>query len=200
MKQIAALLSVLVIISVSEIARADLLIEPMVSYQLGGYEDLGSGTNFSFSGLGYGARLGFDYMNLLFGLEYRGMGTTSLTNNNSNLSSTSSTISDNDYGVFAGLSLMSIRLVATYFVESDQEYKMTFSDGSTLSDSLLKGTGYKIGAYYTVVRFLSLGVEFYQNVFTQSKDKLAGDSMYHGFAPAETEYSGMVTLSFPITL
>jgi len=168
-------------------ARADLLIEPYLGYGFTGHNNAGSVTgvstvNNSQTGPEFGARVGYQSLGFMLGLDYM---TGSVTDN----ATAKDTITPNDLGVFVGYKFpMLLRVYGEYVPLSDP--KVSNSLGTQKPD----GSALKAGAQYTGLPFVAIGLEYYKATYTKDKQSSLP------YSPNITSDMISVTLSLPLTL
>lgn len=159
---------------------AGILIEPQLGYSLGGgysgsYTISGVGsanTNFTYSGVSLGGRLGYQMLGLMTGLNY------AMTSGTSTCKSCSPNVdvdySKNDLGVFVGYNFpILLRAWVAYNFSS----KMTFNQnvGSFHDGDYYKGKSTEIGVGFTGFPFLSINAIYRMHDLDESK---SGSSTY----------------------
>src|SRR5665213_583818 len=142
-------------------AHADLLIEPYIGYSTGHWTQ--GNTTQSQSGVDYGARLGYQSLGFMVGLDY-------MTGNQTDNSTNAYTITPNDLGVFVGYKFpVLLRVYGVYNFMSDPKYV----NGS--SSVKPDGSSYKLGLRFTGLPFVVSGLEYYGGTYT--KDKVSNTSL-----------------------
>jgi len=133
---IAFLISVLSI----AVARADLLIEPAVGYNIGKFDDT------TVTGLGYGGRLGYTMLGFQLGVDYL---QSSMSDSDSNKYSTT------DIAAFVGYRFpVLFKVYAAYIFSATAEVK-----GDDDFD-FEKGSGQKVGLGFTGIPFVDINFEY----------------------------------------
>jgi hypothetical protein len=159
-------------------ARADLLIEPYVGYGTG---HNGQSTTYTQNGAEFGARVGYQSLGFMLGLDYMSGSVT-------DKASPSDTITPSDFGVFVGYKFpMFLRVYGEYVPLSDP--KVSNSSGTAKPD----GTALKAGVQFTGLPMVAIGLEYYKA--TYSKDKQNNFT----YTPNFTSDMISVTVSLPLT-
>lgn len=158
---------ILVVFLLAPIAKAGLMFEPYVGYQTNGSVDTGTGTTYAYSGLDYGARVGFQATSFLVGAEYFAFPSMPSTPSPANPTMTFK-VMGNAIGAFVGFAfpVLPLRFIATYFFQDN--VTVTATTGSSSTDTLETGSGYKVGVYYKLFHMLSLGGEYVNSTYTQA--------------------------------
>lgn len=187
-------------------AHANIMIEPIVGGQFSSEvtaslkkaaPDTGS-----FSSLIYGGRLGFDFSGFLIGAEYLGADNVSVKFDGPNgwgSLATNATMSNKNYGGFIGIEMMqpfAVRLIGTFFAVSDASIIHNDTNGKPDSDFNLHGYGYKGELSTRIARFLTLGVSYYQIIYTDVRDNMAGTTS--DLSPVGAQHSVMTHISIPL--
>lgn len=196
-----ALLFIITGLAPLQSAKAAFLIEPYGSYSSNGSYIPSTPPNFSFTGLTYGGRIGIDVNHILFGFDYMGNNDQSLDPSPPQPTN-SYTSKDANLGAFIGINFRPyhFRLIGTYFIESDSEVVVTDANsGTKLSDLGYRGAGYKVGLFVTPIHFISLGVEYYNIVYSSQKDILNNGASYAAVS-ALNKSAVLFTLSIPIEI
>jgi len=145
----------------SPIARAALLIEPVVGYNLGTKLDVQHADNYSAgTGGSYGGRLGYQNFGLQLGLDYLkssiDMGTDDFKKN----------ISMSEFGAFAGFEFpILLRVYAGYIFSGNADTKSDNNESYKMS----KESGMKVGIGFTGLPFVDLNIEYRKGTFDQLK-------------------------------
>ena len=133
-------------------ARADVLIEPFASYQIGqarqsGHSDLDYKTTM------YGARVGYRGMGLMAGVEYlTGEGTED---------STKAKLKPTNMGVFVGYTFpVLLRMYGVYSFDSKLDRTV-----GTVTDSYGEGTSVKFGLGITSLSIVAINLEYMTSTF-----------------------------------
>jgi hypothetical protein len=172
-----ALIAITTILFTS-IASAGLLIEPQVGYVL---SNKFTGTNaltgtasgngdYKTNGPEYGARLGFQFVGLMTGLNYSHVSGTA-----KNSSGTSGDYKANNVGLFVGFN-------APILVRGWIAYN--FSSKADIGSGTAKGKSTEFGVGFTGLPFLSVNAIYRMYDFD---DVTAGGKTYTGFKPNEVE-------------
>jgi hypothetical protein len=136
-------------------ARADLLIEPYLGYMAGSWSQRNTST--SMSGLDYGARLGYQSLGFMVGVDYM---SGAMTDKSSNPGSFN--ITPSDLGVFVGYKFpIMIRVYGVYNFMSDPKY--TYGADTMKPD----GSSYKLGLGFTALPFVVINLEYYGGTYTK---------------------------------
>lgn len=201
-------LSLLAFIFFVSSASANVLLEPIVGGQFSGqvaspFKGSTADTG-NFSSVVYGARLGLDLSGFLIGAEYLGDNNVSVKFDGPNgwgTSSTNAIMSNTSYGGFLGIELMNpltLRLIGTFFAVSRAHVTHTDATGTIDSDTDLSGYGYKGEISTRVAHFITLGVAYYQMIYTDAKDNLTNTSSVP--VPVGTQHAVMTQISIPFEL
>lgn len=160
-------------------ASADILVEPYLGYYTGKYE-VGS-TSEDFSGLGFGARVGYKHMlGLMLGLDY-------MTGKMEDKAAVKSDITPNQLGFFVGYEFpILLRVYGVYNFMDKTEGKN--STGTTKYEG---DSGVKLGVGFTPLPLLSVNLEY----GFSSYDEANGHSLSPTF---DTKYYGL-SVSLPLT-
>lgn len=149
-------------------SQAAFLFEPNLGYAVSGNLDPGPPITYTFSGLEYGARLGYDAMGLQVGAGYKGMLETEYA---PSVGSQKPKVSGTQYAAFLGYQFpVMVRILAEYIFLDYGNSKLS------PSDLTYKGSGYRIGAHYSVIPMLNIGMEYYAITYTEVKDNVSGVS------------------------
>jgi hypothetical protein len=137
----------------SSIVSASVLIEPHLSYAVVGDGDY-NGSDNSYTGLGYGSRLGLKYHGFMMGGDYSA---SSLSySEKSTTASRSINYDRSQIGAFVGFRFpLFLRIWYTYYLGDKLTYKTTLSGWSTSGD-YQKGTGDELGIGFTNLPFVSI--------------------------------------------
>lgn len=160
LKRLFALLAVAGFVSTS---HADILLEPYLGYYFGSSTQSGSKDG-DVTGLGYGARFGFQHMTgFMIGAEYF---TGQLEDDDGTVKTD---MTPGDLGVFAGFNFpILLRAYATYFITNKWKAKT-----STTTADLEGSGGLKLGLGWTGLPFVSINLEY----MTVGFDKVGGNSI-----------------------
>lgn len=151
-------------------AQAGFLIEPYLGFSLGSGEDGNTlKTEYDQNSTFLGARLGYQTLGLMFGLDY-----TKGTESEFEIKSTTSTVKQDadqsTLGFFVGYNLpVMLRAWAAYYVSSNIELQ----SGASVGDEY-KGNGYGLGLGFTGLPFVSLNLEYRMMTFDELKDNSTG--------------------------
>jgi predicted porin len=140
----------IVMFGFSSFSLAGVLLEPYVGYQTGniGTSSLSYGT----SGVDYGARLGYQATNWMFGADYT---SGSWTQN----STPTQPQSPSDIGAFLGYQGMAWRGYVEYVVSSSMAY-------TTSPTTTYTGTGVKVGVGYKFKPWLAVNANYLSDTYT----------------------------------
>lgn len=163
MRKLTLLLLVSILFVTMNVAKAGIYFEPyfgtFVNGEISGetYDerhdlDSDNDTEESVTGNGYGARVGMDFINVAFGIDYMGAGSKS--------GDTTSTLTN--MGAFLAFKIPMFRFWAEYIFSAS--IKAEDEDGNKIEYG--KGSGTKIGVGYTPIPFLSINFEVMNNTFT----------------------------------
>lgn len=157
----------------------DLLIEPYLSYTIAAkYAE--SNKTPTANGLTYGARLGGDYMNFQFGVDY-------MTGSWTDDQSPQDTITPSNLGIFLGFKFPAmIRIYGDYFF--NEEYKFKNSGGS----HNYEGTEFRFGLGITSLPIVDINFEYGMGTLTTDNGNTMNQTI-------KVTYYGL-GLSFPIEL
>jgi hypothetical protein len=173
-------------------ARAGVLIEPLVGYNLGKFEiNVPNSEEEKFNGASYGGRLGYQQLGFQLGLDYL---------------HSSVSVDDNDYkenlsvsefAAFVGFEFPAlIRVYAGYIFSAMGEAQADFGTGSgkeTLKFS--DGTGLKAGIGFTALPFLDINFEYRKGTFGSYKQGSTAKQ------DLDTDYNAfMVGISLPFVI
>ncbi|MCO4794996.1 MAG: outer membrane beta-barrel protein, partial [Bacteriovoracaceae bacterium] len=154
------------------------------------------------NGIGVGARLGFQYLGLMGGVQYdMGMG--------SELEATNTTVTTKDdikkshLGVFVGYNLpMMLRLWGTYYLDSKIEGDEAAGSDAGIdaidSTNTWKGGGYGLGVGFTGLPFLSINLEYKTFEYDEQDD--TDDPTDTTLNPVVESSEIVLSVSFPINL
>lgn len=159
-------------------AHAALLIEPVVGYNFGSLTNSATDFDESATGVGYGARLGFQQLGFQLGLDY--------LSSNLDVDSLDDNLKTTEFGAFIGYRLpVFLRVYAGYIFSGTGELGNTdYEDG----------TGTKLGLGFTGIPFIDLNLEYRSVAYDKAKSgSISVDT--------ETEYDViMLSVSLPITI
>ena len=156
---------------------AGILIEPYFGYNLMGKED---SSDYDFSGLGYGLRVGFTRMGLMVGIGYEmadwDMEIPNAPDGDAELS---------ELYAFIGYEFpVLVRVWAGYAFQSKVTYN---SDNAT-------GKGIRLGVGYTGLPFASINLEY------QKRDGFSHDDITQAFRENDDFQSYLLSVSIPFSL
>lgn len=144
-------------------ASAGILFEPFVGYNLNGSVEnpTDNEDNYDLGGLGYGARLGYNFVGLMVGGAYEanslsGDGAIASTANQE------ATYASSNMGAFIGYQFpVMFRVWATYYLSSTLDWEDVSTGALTVNvNAELKGSGYGLGIGYTLLPMVSLNLEY----------------------------------------
>ncbi len=195
MKQLTQLALLLaLVLGISSNAKADLLIEPVVGYNLGYSLDVKfdsvamASSNQKYTGGGggsYGGRLGYQNFGLQLGLDYL---KSSINMNDSDFKSN---IATSEWAGFVGYEFpIMLRVYAGYIFAGSGTGKNKLDQTTELS----KESGTKIGLGFTGLPFIDINLEYRRATWTQNS---FGGTDYDG---SFTYSTIMLGLSAPFTL
>jgi hypothetical protein len=182
-------------------AKAGFLVEPYLGYSFGSesYDLTNSGVlngkyEFSHNGYRAGARLGYQFLGFMGGIDY-GIGSygRSVDSLPSGVTTTAEDESFNQFGIFAGYELpILFRFWATYYVSANWE-----GDNTKDEDS---GSGFGLGAGFTGLPFVSLNLEYKSFTIDETKDGADGSvTKYPTSTTSEPSVSEIVlSVSLPL--
>jgi len=180
-------LILLTLFSVS--ARADLLLEPHLGFNVSGSGDTGSGTGlvkYSYSGLQMGARAGYQMLGFMTGLDYTRSSYTLEAKGVS--STTNSDLDRNEIGLFVGYNFpILLRAWGTYYFSNTS----TYSNGNEVS-----GNTTELGVGFTGFPFLSINAMIRMASF----DEFKSGSTTTSLSPKQDFTEVVVGVSIPFTL
>lgn len=166
-------------------ARAGLLIEPVVGFNMGTKLDFQGGKNYSGGkGLGYGGRLGFQSWGLQLGADYLqssiDMGEDDIKRN----------VKTKEWAGFVGYEFpILLRVYAGYIFSAKGDTKLA-AGKLTLED----GTGMKAGVGFTGLPFVDINVEYRRGTFDNQKTGATKSSK-------DVDYNSLLlSLSVPLNL
>ncbi|MBK27091.1 MAG: hypothetical protein CME70_24015 [Halobacteriovorax sp.] len=169
------LLGTFALVMFSNTALAGFLIDPYLGFRFNGKieEEANAGDldEFSYSGLAYGARLGYNYLGLMMGMEY-GVASGDVEQDTDPGSVVNSGVgksldgSFTNVGVYIGYEMpLLLRFWATYYFKAKMEVDgeaNNFNDlnpNSTFTNTF-NGSGFGLGVGYTGLPFLSFNLEY----------------------------------------
>lgn len=164
MKKLLTGLSALMLLT--NVAIASFHVEPYVGYAKG-EEDTSDANPDDYTGMGFGARIGYNYLGLLVGATYDSQGITASS------TEPGSTDADSDFtgtnmGAFLGYEFpIGFRLWLSYYASAKFELDNGLAAGAEFS-----GSGYSVGAGYSVIPMI-LSVNFEMKSFDYDELTLA---------------------------
>lgn len=140
-------------------AKASLLIEPHLGFNIHGNADYGTETT-KYNGAQYGARLGFQQLGLMAGLDFTHSAFTYKTTS-PGVAEVSQDQKRDQIGIFAGYNFpILLRAWVGYY----------FSDKTTASDNTFsKGSGTELGLGFTGLPFLSINLQYRMSTYDESQ-------------------------------
>jgi hypothetical protein len=147
----------LIFFTVNVVAKASLIIEPHIAYNIYGNADYNTFKT-KFNGVQYGAHLGAQYLGFMGGLDFTR--STYTSKSTSMAGNTSADANRNQYGIFAGYNLpIFLRVWAVYY----------FIDKSSgTNNTWNKGNGLELGIGFTPISFVSINFEYRNSTYTKS--------------------------------
>lgn len=131
-------------------ASSGVLVEPYLGFRVSGDTEQGTNIEGSYNGALYGARLGYQFLGFMGGLDY------SLSNYEIDYdrpSGTSAKTDSSNLGIFVGYDApLLVRAWATYFLSNKLDFESSTTEYS--------GSGYALGAGFTGLPFVSLNLEY----------------------------------------
>jgi hypothetical protein len=162
-------------------ANAGVLLEPYVGYQTGKTKN--SGVSTDFSGLDYGARVGWQQMGFMLGLDF-------MTGKMTDKAKTpkSNDVTPQSFGVFVGYNFpVLLRVYGTYGFSNSVKLEQTGQSNKIEGSPLLK-----LGVGYNFLPLLSIALEY----TTATYDEYNGTKMTND----TTSSAYGVSISVPFTL
>jgi hypothetical protein len=161
-------------------ANASLLLEPYAGYQTGKYKNSTGSTDFS--GLDYGARVGWQQMGFMAGLDFMSGKMTDKTKPKSN------DVTPQSFGVFIGYNFpVLLRVYGTYGFSNSVKLEQT-----GVSDKLEGSPLLKIGVGYNFLPLLSIALEYTTATYDEANgQKLTTDVTTSAYG---------ISVSVPFTL
>lgn len=167
-------------------ASASLLLEPYLGYRVSGDLDNGTSADLSYNGIAYGARVGYQMLGIMGGVDYSmssfdmdiqdGADTSTLATSSSNL------------GLFVGYNApILVRAWATYFLSNKLDFDSIATEYS--------GSGYALGVGFTGLPFVSLNLEYRALSFDEQTEA----STTSALNPSEDASEILFTVSLPFT-
>lgn len=171
-------------------AQAGILVEPYVGYSIGLSKDYGN-TTYDYKTPQFGARLGYQFLGLMAGIDYSLSSSFDLSQKNKTTGATSKVSSDkNQLGLFVGYEFpILLRAWGTYFLDSNLNKSST--PGKAYS-----GNGYALGAGFTGLPFVSLNLEY--RSFSYDSSKISGSTT--ALNPKWTMNEILLSVSLPINI
>lgn len=162
----------------TQVAQADILLEPYLGYYTGTSKQTGT-SDTKDKGVGYGGRIGYQQLGFMLGVDYQTGSWTTDSNPSSDLTPT-------NMGAFVGYNFpLMVRVYAEYILSA----KVAAKQGGASHD--FTGSGMKVGLGFRLIPLLSLNLEYISN----SLDKFDGSSISNKV----THNIIGVTLSAPLT-
>jgi len=170
--------------------QAGVLVEPYAGYSIGLSKDW-SGSTYDYKTPQFGARLGYQFLGLMAGIDYSLSSSFDLNIENKSTGASSKKSSEkNQVGLFVGYELpVMFRAWGTYFL--DANLKNTPVPATTYS-----GNGYALGLGFTGLPFVSLNLEW--RSFTYDSSKTSGTKT--SLAPKWTMNEILFSVSLPINI
>lgn len=163
-------------------AHADLLLEPYLGYSTATLKMTGAEDSKS-TGLVYGARVGYQMMGLMVGLDY-------LTGAMKTDASPSADVTPSDLGIFVGYNFpVMLRVYGVYNLKAEAKSK-----SSAGNSDLKEGKGIKLGVGFTPLPLVSINLEYFQNEY----DKVVSGGTTYTTLNAKNGGYGL-TVSLPLT-
>lgn len=178
---------------VSQSAKAALLIEPLVGFNVGTKAQIDDeDRSEDYSGLGgaFGGRLGYQNLGFQIGLDYLH---SSIDFSDKTLKKN---VSMNEWAGFVGFEFpILLRVYAGYIFSVDGSSKYKADNSSPTQDFDLKsGSGAKFGVGFTVLPFLDINLEYRRGTVDEYK---IGSTKYED----DIDYSSyMIAISLPFTI
>lgn len=173
MKKIGLLVAALGFVST---ASADILLEPYLGYYMGKYK---ASSSTDMSGLGYGARVGYQQLGFMVGLDY-------MTGKWTDKAKPSNDVTPSSFGVFVGYNFpILLRVYGAYGFSNSLKFEQ---GGSTAKN---EGTPrIKLGVGYTALPLVAINLEY----ITGTYDEVNGRSRTTDLT--ETTYGVNVSVPF----
>jgi hypothetical protein len=188
----------------STASQASLLIEPFLGYSM---MDVDQATTPArkgeANGLGYGARLGAQFMGLMGGFQYDSAMSAELESTNG-LVTTKDDLKRTHMGVFVGYNLpIMFRFWGTYFFNSEVEGEDSENSNGGVNyidaTETLSGSGYGLGLGWTGLPFLSINLEYRKFEYDEEEDTNSTPTTSNIDPKIETSEI-MISVSFPFTI
>ena len=173
-------------------AQAGFLLEPYAGLSFGSGENSATiKTEYDYNAPMLGARAGYQYLGLMFGLDYS-MGMDQKTAG----STVTADVSQSTLGLFVGYNLpVMLRAWAAYYLNTSLEVEA----GTSVGDEF-NGKGYGLGVGFTGLPFVSLNLEYRMMTFDEYKDKSAGSTATLSGA-SEIDFNQiLLSVSLPLDL
>ena len=172
------LFAILALVSVSSVARADLLLEPYVGYFMGNSE-ISGGYEEDFSGLSLGGRVGFQSFGFMLGGDF-------MTGKWEDDGNPSMDVTPTNLGVFVGYNFpILLRVYGIYGFSSKLKHETTNYSNTYEGDSIRLGVG------FTGLPFISINLEYFTAEYDEDDFGAQNPSL---------ESSGYgLTVSLPLT-
>ena len=155
-----------------ESAQAGVLIEPMIGYQFGSADEAvtGGSAEHSYSDAFFGARLGYQQLGLMAGLDYRI--SSFVDERDYSGSKQKNDVKESKFGFFVGYNLpILLRAWVGYYFSVSQEDDD--ARGGNLGDER-NGSGPGIGLGFTGLPFISINLEYHSFALDEYKNVSAG--------------------------
>lgn len=145
-------------------AHADLLLEPYVGYQTGKYK--AGGTSTDFSGLDYGARVGWQQLGFMVGLDFM---TGKMTDKDK---PKSNDVTPESLGLFVGYNFpVLLRVYGVYGFNNSLKFEQSGSSGKFEGSPQVK-----LGLGYNFLPLLSIALEYTTGTYDEfNGHKLSSD-------------------------
>lgn len=177
-----AMFTVFAVLVSNQSAQAGILLEPYLGYVSGKAEQ---GTSSNYTGMEYGARVGYSMLGFAGGLEYAA---ATLTDDGT----PKSDLTIGDIGVFAAYKFpVLFRVFAAYFPSS--EVKVSNSTGSGTYKS---GNAMKLGVGFSFLPFVNLNLEYMSSTYSD----LQASGVTVPLNPSLTNKSYGLSVSIPFDL
>lgn len=189
------LVGISAILLMTSSAMAGFHVEPYVGYAKGsegGHTETTTDQNAaSYSGMGFGARLGISYLGVLFGGTYDAQGIEGTDDDSPN---TSTDYSGTNIGAFLGYEFpLGLRVWGSYYMSSKLEVDNTTSAGAEFS-----GSGMSLGAGFSVIpMILSLNLEYKTFAYDEFTTSTGTVFQLTGNSEAKVNYL-FVSISAPL--
>lgn len=179
-------------------AQAILMLEPYVSYETARLED--TSTTYSYSNPAFGGRLGISLPVISFGAE--AFHFDAYPSVSPDVPGYSFAYSATYLGGFVGVKvpLLGLRVLGTYFLPGDSKLTTTDSSGKKVADVSLKGGGYKVGLWFPLVPFVSIGLEYLNTNNSETRNNLPTPSPYVTLQPNLNNQAAIASVSIPLSI